>query len=412
MEEELIKWKTDAWKHPDMVAWYHKRMQDNRGTNRLKNLVETVLCERYAVGSKLLDIGVGTGRGSLPLARAGYDVTGIDSSQAMLDQTRRLAGDIPIRLLQGDLADLKFADGEFDTVMALNVMVHFPNWREILSEWRRVTKPNGRIRFDIHSQDHEDAACQAKGLPPRPVGTGNDFISFMSRIRVADLVDAANHLGLRIVAVVPYAGIFAGGNVNLWLKDSHAEGLRFDRALSWLLSDAAFLDFALFLELEVFGRLTSRVTSLMMVVLDNAPDIAGNRAWLERDQRLNDALAERVGSNIVDLVPTFDAGWLERLNQMLDHPRNRVFLHTLVSAWRDFPSRLDLESFLYPRHVATLETWRRQDAMDQLATVIPRALSAFPAAAEILTYRGVPLTGGLDYNLTRDLLNKSFHAFD
>jgi len=412
VEEELIKWKTNAWKNPDMVAWYHSRMQDNRGTNKLKNQVELALCERFAVGPKLLDIGVGTGRGSLPLARAGYDVTGIDSSQAMLDQTRVLAGETPIRLLQGDLADLPFADGEFDTAMALNVMVHFPNWREILAQWRRVVRPGGRIRFDIHSQDHEDAACLAKVLPARPEQTDGDFISFMSRIRVADLVEAANELGLRIVAVVPYAGIFAGGNVNLWLKNSQADGLRFDRALSWLRSDAAFLEFAQFLELEVFGRLTSRVTSLMMVVLDNVPDNPGNQRWLERNQCLNEALAERIGLNLADMVPEFDSAWRERFNQMLDYPRNRVLLHTLLSAWNDFPGRLELDSFLEPRHVSTLETWRRQDEMDQKATEIPRALGEFTAVKELFTYHGVPLAGGLEYDMTRELLSKSFRAFD
>jgi len=285
MEKDLIDWKTDAWKNPDMVAWYHQRMVENRGTSRLKNEVEVELCSRYAVGPRLLDVGIGTGRGSLPLARAGLEVTGVDSSQAMLEQTRKLAGDTPIRLQQGDLADLAFPDGEFDTVMSLNVLVHFPNWREILAEWQRAARPGGRILFDIHSQDHEEAACAAKGLPPRPEDPGNDFGGYMSRIRAADLVDAANHLGLRIVAVVPYAGVFAGGNANLWLKNSLADGTRYDRILSWLISDPALLAFALFLEQDVFAHLTTRVTGRMMVVLDNVSDAAGNLAWLERDGR-------------------------------------------------------------------------------------------------------------------------------
>ena len=44
VEQDLIKWKTDAWKNPDMVAWYHQRMVENRGTSRLKNEVEVELC--------------------------------------------------------------------------------------------------------------------------------------------------------------------------------------------------------------------------------------------------------------------------------------------------------------------------------------------------------------------------------
>lgn len=412
MEKTLIDWKTDAWKNPDMVAWYHQRMVENRGTSRLKNQVEADLCERYALGPRLLDVGIGTGRGSLPLARAGFEVTGVDSSQAMLDQTRKLAGDTPIQLRQGDLGDLKFADGEFDGVMSLNVLVHFPNWREILAEWHRVARPGGRILFDIHSQDHEDAACAAKGLPPRPEGPGEDYLGYMSRIRVADLVETVNRLGQRIEAVVPYAGIFAGGNINLWLKDTLAEGTRYDRLLSWLISDPALLAFALFLEQEVFAHLTTRVTGRMMVVLDNRPDVAGNLAWLERDERLNAALARGVYADIAGLVPAFDQDWQQRLNQHLDHPRNRVLLHFLLSAWREFPGRLDLASFLDERHAVTLEDWRRQDELDRLVTRIPRALAALPEVAGILNYKGVPLMGGQDYELTRNLLSKTFHAFD
>jgi len=89
-----------------------------------------------------------------------------------------------------------------------------------------------------------------------------------------------------------------------------------------------------------------------------------------------------------------------------------VLLHFLLSAWRDFPGRLDLASFLDARHAITLDAWRSQDELDRLATQIPRALSEFQPAAEILQHNGVSLAGGLDYDLTRDLLRNTFHAFD
>lgn len=407
MQEDLINWKTDAWKNPDMVAWYHQRMLENRGTSRLKNQVEVDLCARHAVGPNLLDVGIGTGRGSLPLARAGMQVTGIDSSQAMLDQTGKLAAEAgtPVRLLQRDLADLKFADSEFDTVMSLNVLVHFPNWRDILAEWQRVTRPGGRILFDIHSQDHEDAACAAKGLPPRPDDPGADFAGYQSRLRVADLVKTADQLGLRIASVTPYAGIFAGGNLNLWLKNTLADGLRYDRILSWLISDQRFFAFALFLEQEVFAHLTSRVTGRMMIALDNTPGVAANVIWLQRDTRLNAALAENIGVNLTSQVPAFDADWRVRFNAHLEHPRNRVLLHFLVSAWQDFPGRLNFAGILDPHHVRTLLSWQQQDAIDQIASGSLSDLAALPRVAEILSHHGIPLVGDLEYDLTRELIS-------
>ena len=101
--KNLIDWKTNAWKDPNMVAWYSKRMVENTGTNVLKNLLETRLLKRLVTGRDVLDVGIGTGRGSIPLAKAGYNVSGIDSSQAMLDETQRLAGNIPMNLQVGDV---------------------------------------------------------------------------------------------------------------------------------------------------------------------------------------------------------------------------------------------------------------------------------------------------------------------
>ncbi|MDO9227517.1 MAG: class I SAM-dependent methyltransferase [Pseudomonadota bacterium] len=408
MEKDLIDWKTNAWQDPRMAGWYQQRMLENRGTNRLKNQVEVALCARHVAGNKLLDVGVGSGRASLPLARAGFDVTGVDSSQAMLDQTRAQAGETPIRLLQRDLADLKFADDEFDTVMSLNVLVHFPHWQAILAEWQRVLRPNGRIVFDIHSQDHEDAACAARGLPARPQD-GDNFVDYCSRIRVADLVETATRLGLTLVAVIPYIG----GNSNTWLAGTLADGPRFNRLLSWLVSDTRLYDFALFIEQEIYAHLSSRVTGRFMVVLDKRPDPEGNQAWLEHDRALNRALEGPLDfAALAALAPSFDADWRERLNAHLDWPRNRVLLYNLLSAWEAFPAHLDLASFLEPRHAEALQNWRKQAATDAATTRTLRDLAALPGLNGWLRHQEVPLAGGLEYDLTRAMLTRYFHAFD
>lgn len=408
MEKDLIDWKTNAWKDPGMAAWYQQRVAENKGSNRLKNQVEVELCARHVVGEKLLDVGIGSGRASLPLARAGYEVTGVDSSQAMLDQTRVQAGETPIRLEQGDLAALRFADAEFDTVMSLNVLVHFPHWREILAEWKRVVRPNGRIVFDIHSQDHEDAARAARGLPSRPEDEAN-YADYHSRIKVAELVDTANRLDLALVALIPYNG----GNTNTWLTGTRADGPRFNRLLSWLMSDARLYEFALFIEQEIYARLTSRVTGRFMVVLDKRPDPAANRAWLERDSALNRVLEGPLDfAALASLAAGFDASWRARLNAHLDWPRNRVLLHTLLSAWDAFPTHLDLDSFLEPRHAEVLRIWRGQEAIDSVTTRALRDMVSLPGLNDWLRHRDVPLAGSFEYDLTRAMLARYFHAFD
>ncbi|TBR21670.1 class I SAM-dependent methyltransferase, partial [bacterium] len=71
-------------------------------------------------GTRLLDICCGVGRHSLPLARAGMDVTGLDVSPVYLAEARRRAkkAGLSVRLVRGDMRRANFA-AEFDAAMNL-----------------------------------------------------------------------------------------------------------------------------------------------------------------------------------------------------------------------------------------------------------------------------------------------------
>jgi SAM-dependent methyltransferase len=75
-----------------------------------------------ARGGRVLELGCGTGRVTIPLARAGAaEVIGIDRSAAMLGRGRsrlRRAGLSKVGLVRGDIRHLPFAGGSFDTVLA------------------------------------------------------------------------------------------------------------------------------------------------------------------------------------------------------------------------------------------------------------------------------------------------------
>ena len=405
MDKELIEWKSNAWKDPVAGPIYQGRVTDQRGTNGLKNRIEIDLCQAHVIGPEVLDVGVGSGRASLPLARAGMRVTGVDSSVAMLDQARQQAGDTQIELQEGDLADLQFSDGRFDSVMSINVLVHFPHWREVLAEWARVVREGGRIVFDVHSQDHHDAASAARKLPP--AADSGDFSDFELRVRVADLVELADRLGLSIVAVVPYNG----GNANAWLGGSKADSPQFSRLISWMPGDKRLFEFALFLEQQFLARLTSRATGRFMVVLDKRADPDANLSWLERDQALNRLLEGNLDlPGLAALDPAFDAQWRATLNAHLIWPRNRVLLYRLLSAWNEFPGHLQLDSFLDPDLVVRMEAWRAQDAIDQVTTQTLRDMAALPTLSALLCHKGVPLVSSLEYDLTSSMLVQYFQV--
>ena len=103
----------------------------------------------------VLEIGVGTGRIALPLARRGIELTGLDLSRTMLDKlVENAGGSSPFPLLQGDASKLPFRDGSFDAAIASWVLHLVPTWREVLTELTRVMRPGGVLLVDVGSE-HE-----------------------------------------------------------------------------------------------------------------------------------------------------------------------------------------------------------------------------------------------------------------
>jgi len=91
--------------------------------------------------ARLLDVGTGTGRISVPLLERGVDLIGCDISSKMLS---RLKEKLPsARIAQSDAAHLPFSTAHFDVVLTVHVLHLIPPWREALREFRRVLKPEG-----------------------------------------------------------------------------------------------------------------------------------------------------------------------------------------------------------------------------------------------------------------------------
>lgn len=106
------------------------------------------LCEDIK-GKRLLEIGVGTGRFSIELAKKGANMMSLDPANAMLqitkEKTYRNNINNKISLIKGDGNNLPFKDCSFDGIICLHVLVHLPTYRDVLKEMRRVTKRNGFI---------------------------------------------------------------------------------------------------------------------------------------------------------------------------------------------------------------------------------------------------------------------------
>lgn len=410
-EQSLIAWKSQAWIDPNMVAWYAGRMVDTHGIQPLKNRIERNLLDRYVTGQDILDVGIGTGRGSLPLAARGLTVTGIDSSQAMLDETRRQAGEIPITLHTGDVQQLPLADASFDTLISLNVMVHFPHWQPVLAEWKRVLRPGGRIIFDIHSLDHLEAA-----LPPdeahRVAHAGEEAGShgvYMSHLRAGDLADWADANGFTVAAIVPVGAFFGGPACNQWLAPLENR-FYWKRLLSWLGFDDKLLDFAIFLEETIVAHLGSRATCRFFAILDKREDPAANTRWREEAAQKNALLA---GKDIpLDTwLPAGSEAWENRLSQHLAAPRNRQLFYHLLRTLDKRTMPIKLLDWVPKAYADLFDDWMLQESIDEIGLAICRNWTSAASGGQALIHGGVPLAPGLEYTLMETLLTRHFGVF-
>ena len=112
------------------------------------------------VGSRVLELGIGTGRIATPVASAGCRVVGIDIARDMLRVAAK-QDQPPLALLQGDVARLPFADQSFDAVLAVHVLHLIPDWRGALGEVARVLRPGGVF---IQGRDWRDPASASERL--------------------------------------------------------------------------------------------------------------------------------------------------------------------------------------------------------------------------------------------------------
>ena len=121
----------------------------------------TVDFERLGLrpGDRVLDLGCGAGRHAFEMYRRGADVIAFDQdadelsrcatcSSAMAD-----AGEVPAGaeadVKEGDALSLPFADGEFDRVVAAEILEHVPADIQALGRARPVLRPGGTIALTV-----------------------------------------------------------------------------------------------------------------------------------------------------------------------------------------------------------------------------------------------------------------------
>jgi SAM-dependent methyltransferase len=123
--------------------------------NLAKDLHTRILLDRLPEGSRVLDLGCGSGRPTTAILAERFHLTGVDVSSRQVERARQA---IPnARFVEGDMSRLEFEDASFDGVVAFYSIIHVPRDRqqalfESIHSWLR---PGGILVASLASTGSE-----------------------------------------------------------------------------------------------------------------------------------------------------------------------------------------------------------------------------------------------------------------
>ena len=126
-------------------------------------------------GTKVLDVGAGTGNFAVQAARRGANVIASDLTPHLIEigKAATEAEGLDIAWQEADAENLPFEDNSFDVVASVFGAMFAPNAERAVDEMLRVTKPGGVVGFTSWSGEGyvgQTFALGAKYTPPPPEG--------------------------------------------------------------------------------------------------------------------------------------------------------------------------------------------------------------------------------------------------
>lgn len=141
-----------------------------------------------SAGDSVLDLGCGDGAFSIGLRDAGAQVVGVEVSEEAARRARARGVDVRV-VVPGE--PLPFEDASFDMVWAGEVVTHVADLAPLLSEVRRVVRPEGRVLVTV--PDHSPVRLLALALSPRRFAARFDprsqHIRFFNRRSLRELLE-------------------------------------------------------------------------------------------------------------------------------------------------------------------------------------------------------------------------------
>ncbi len=162
--------------------------------------------ENYKVipKGKVLSLAEGEGRNAVFLAKQGYIVTAVDSSQIGLEKARKLAeeNEVSIELINADLADFDLGDYEWDGIVSIFCPLPSALRKELHKKVVAGLKTNGvylieaytpeQLKHDTGGGKSVDLMCTKESLSHELIGLKFKHLIELER----DIVEGIYHTGV------------------------------------------------------------------------------------------------------------------------------------------------------------------------------------------------------------------------
>jgi ubiquinone/menaquinone biosynthesis C-methylase UbiE len=174
-EERVDTQVADQFKERQRAVW------DAGNFDEIAKMIRSVgegIAELAGIGPEdtVLDVACGTGNATLPAARRGATVTGLDLTPKLLQEAQAYAEaeGLEIEWVEGDAEALPFEDASFDVVISTFGCMFAPRHEVAAQEIARVLRPGGRIGICSWTPTGRIGGffqVTARHLPPPPEGS-------------------------------------------------------------------------------------------------------------------------------------------------------------------------------------------------------------------------------------------------
>lgn len=151
----MSDWYRHSFGSDYLIVYKHRDMQG--AYEEVKKMIAWL---ELPEGSEVLDLCCGMGRHSMALNEFGYEVTGVDLSEVLLNEARKLDTDDRVRWIQGDMREVPVSrtfDGIVNLFTSFGYFEQDSENAKVLQEMDRLLKPGGKFLIDFLNADVVEA---------------------------------------------------------------------------------------------------------------------------------------------------------------------------------------------------------------------------------------------------------------